>query len=1589
MTVAEYQSGVEQLERKLARIAELRAAIKAQRGEMNSADIAKFAFNDLRNQPADVTAVAPGPATVADAGLSRQRLGEEDYAAMTDPSLQPTMTGQPSHDVDEITAQVNRILARGQGGDVPAEATATRQVQTPEFESAMAPAQPNIGPVDKPVMESVDEAIKAGGAALAQSVTMGAITLSERDRKAIEDSPIAATIGSLIGDVPGVVGAIGAAKLTGVAFKKLAPTLIREWATGGEEVGRVLVNAAAREGLGGAYWSTLRQTVEETVGPEEERTWNERLTQLATDVGMFAAGGAAFEGIAAGVGRGRHTPSEPPSSAQPPLSRGESGRASTKEILETVSPVREAEAARAEAVGRPGPKSTEEALQPSPLTPLPEGEGKPLASAEQLQQLADKYPTVKRAKELGKHTPSEPPSSAQPPLSRGELPAAGESGGIEIAGESPEFKAKKFDYAAREVDGKATFGEVISDVDADGMVEFKPRKGKVQKVPAKELRDPMTVPRQRDNIEQVLEAAENQRRIAEETNLDSRLRGNDKSGDAGVSDIGKSKLAEQVEAVIDDAAPVGGPEVGTKVIRPVAQKVREVANKFEAEAKARITKRHKDAGGTAFDIGGATKLAAEELADYAIIGAAKIAKGAVEIAEFTRVMIEEYGERIKPFIEDIHKKAQEEFHGLRAKAVVDQHLEWFRQISVPQEFRPPRFERFKTIKQGIREGETGQKTRGAQLRHSLAEEELSDFTAEAWRAGAPVMTTKQGITLPVFGSQQQAVEVWNRAMAGAEKRYATMPKLSPARESAITQEARRRFIDEMVNMGVATRVKRGGVKLSPEIRRKGDLSLYIVLRNEMGPAKLKEALKGIPEGDTAARYMKMQEIAIGRGLIVPAVRGSGVHVPLDFASYNNFIDASEGIFGVNMGGTKRIDYIIRELDGKLSPEAASKIDYQAGPAERYVLWRYHDVAIQKMQWMADMSATAKRAIRGLSDEDGIKLTDVLEKLGSDDVDLSMQGLLARSEIRGITTDERILGAAVQVRKIYDEVLDQMNALRRERGQPEIPKREFYSPHSEEELSLIEQIMGKARHERGAGEDLPSFMVPNKPWVGFDLPRLIKEAEFPLERNQKKLLERYLNLAARDIFDTTIIQNNKAFIDYLRGLGRTKAADAIANWTAQSFAGTMHPLDNAIGMSRAVAEAMAKYRGALIRSAFPFNLAWTAIVQTSAVAPLVALYGPKNAMKGLARWISDADFRKEVGDQVYAYIIKSDKAGRISHQDFNRGMSRSVQLERSTFEKISDFGSIPSERVEQFLSGWAAATADARAAQLGLTGRKRIEYMSEAVAKVAGMFNREDVAGLVRSELYKTIFPFQSYVFEAMNVVREIAGATGSPPATVRQRLGQGLMFLGMVGAVNAIQTEAAGRRPWDISSLIPMYAALLDPDNPRKPIGPGQALLDAYAAAKKLYKSGDYDPLVKWALRYGTMAPAFVKGGEAIAGGTELARLYDGVMANIRDGKFDSKGKLLFPVTDTKDRIYSLLWGPWSTEGGREKAKDFNSAMIEFAPAESPVGKAAQTVTEALPIIGDAVEFRRSRKEDEAGIDITVRSTRRSSRRRSRPRGRY
>lgn len=100
----------------------------------------------------------------------------------------------------------------------------------------------------------------------------------------------------------------------------------------------------------------------------------------------------------------------------------------------------------------------------------------------------------------------------------------------------------------------------------------------------------------------------------------------------------------------------------------------------EGAVRDRIAKRTREAAGT---LSTGPTLAAEQLADYAQLGAIKIAKGAVKFAEWSKQMVDELGASIKPHLADIwlesrdvHKATQAEVReGPSVAAKVEPNVE--------------------------------------------------------------------------------------------------------------------------------------------------------------------------------------------------------------------------------------------------------------------------------------------------------------------------------------------------------------------------------------------------------------------------------------------------------------------------------------------------------------------------------------------------------------------------------------------------------------------------------------------------------------------------------------------------------------------------------------------------------------------------------------------------------------------------------------------------------------------------------------------------------------------------------------------------
>ena len=843
-----------------------------------------------------------------------------------------------------------------------------------------------------------------------------------------------------------------------------------------------------------------------------------------------------------------------------------------------------------------------------------------------------------------------------------------------------------------------------------------------------------------------------------------------------------------------------------------------------------------------------------EMADLAIIGAAKIARGTIKFTEWSAEMVREYGARIKPYLKQIYARSQKGVPRLKANAELDSFLDYFEDIQAPVGFRPPR------------------KPARAAIRERLREEGL--------------------------------------------------------RGKELTQAANAEFIVEVNRYGIALRKTKGGK-------------------------------------------------------VTPAIREAGTYVPEDFATYGKFKDAKAGIFG----GTKDATRFIQEIDGALSVEAKAKLPSQGGPAERYVLHRTRDIVKSKLTWTNAMKSRLATITKGTSKEQLQTANQVIEHISREGAYVDPAKLVTNPKISALTTDVKVVRLAQEGRKLYESLLRHQNEFRRLIGREEIPHRDYYTAHSIHETTIWERALGHNKTPKQAiGPGLPDYIKPNAAFNPRAMAREVGLPETVREMNLQTLLERYIETAGKDIYNTSIIQNNKAFIQQLESMGYKHAARGLENWTAEAFGGVKGAIDRAANLSPTIHKGMSRFRQGLIRSVFPLNFAWNTFVQTSSGVLTYARYGNRNSIRGLYDWFGSKKIRQEIRDNAYSAIIKSQRSGRISRQDINRGVGAAQRLSRGKLEKASDAANFFTEWVERHLTGWSVATAKRHGAAKGLKGKALWEYASDGGAKTQSMYNLEDLPGMLRSELIKTGGPFQTFSFEVFNTAREIAGKTGTPPATQAIRIKMLLRFLAGATAVNYIGQAAIGRKPWELSSFIPFYGAFIAPVSAAlrgedvsmtttrglpSPVGiaikGGQAvhkglLKPGMAATKELIRTGNanealeefmatgrWDKLRRFTIRY-------LSGFMGVPGGTQMNRVVDGLIAVSAGGMVDSAGKLMFPITDTKDKMRTFLAGPWASKGGQEywdkRGKELDLYIESLN--ENPL---LRDVVESLPVVSDVYKF--------------------------------
>jgi hypothetical protein len=158
------------------------------------------------------------------------------------------------------------------------------------------------------------------------------------------------------------------------------------------------------------------------------------------------------------------------------------------------------------------------------------------------------------------------------------------------------------------------------------------------------------------NIQDITHAADSIQKMTgqeEQTNNVIKIMDSIKNGKTATD----SEL-ETVRSFVSDAKKFIG-DLNTEKVAPktikdvrVRDKVVDHMNSAEEAARLRIQARRNRANSLPVDI----------FYDYTVIGASKIAKGTVKFADFSEQMIKEFGDEIKPYIQQVYNKAVETFN---------------------------------------------------------------------------------------------------------------------------------------------------------------------------------------------------------------------------------------------------------------------------------------------------------------------------------------------------------------------------------------------------------------------------------------------------------------------------------------------------------------------------------------------------------------------------------------------------------------------------------------------------------------------------------------------------------------------------------------------------------------------------------------------------------------------------------------------------------------------------------------------------------------------------------------------------------------
>jgi len=668
------------------------------------------------------------------------------------------------------------------------------------------------------------------------------------------------------------------------------------------------------------------------------------------------------------------------------------------------------------------------------------------------------------------------------------------------------------------------------------------------------------------------------------------------------------------------------------------------------------------------------------------------------------------------------------------------------------------------------------------------------------------------------------------------------------------------------------------------------------------------------------------------GKLAAAIRKSGFYVTKKFAEYPNFEDVKY-ISGYFMDTSR----MVQSIDG----------GFNGGALQRNVLWPTHS-AYKASQTYQD---TNKHIFQDLMKKYKMVGSSQNAKLRKTIFHLLQNPENEKVILKGFTDEERARARAFtkEVRKLYDERLNDQNLVRAKDGREPIGKIENYAQWTADR-GLWAKLMGKnvAPDEMFKETIMPDFIKPNATFNPRAQARTHGLEPYLKEDDIKSLYCDYVGTASKDIFYTGIIQNAKVHAAWLKASGYDSSSALVQDWIAEVYAGKTPAITAAAEKIIPKSVLMAGYmmRRNLTRSVFPLNFKWNTLIQTSSSALTIMRTGIRNTVMGL-EWFTNSKVREGIRANAYSHIIKSKRSGSVVYQDIGTQVEKNLALEGRLIDKVEHYANFLTNVVENNLTGLSIEAAYKDGLKRGYEegSRELWEFASEGGAKTQSMYNFQDQAGVLRNKVVGVVVPFQSFAFEVFNTSRELgliyipiphvkegkpgihlvkprAGAWQSIGANtvdgktlISKRLKMLAEWVAAMMVINAVADHYINRRPWQPSSFIPFYALVTHGFNAGSPWGgplPYQYMDEFKKGVDDVVKYEDFKELRQWFIRYHMIA------------GTQINRTLEGTELVIQGEDRDARGNLRYEIDtgDWTEVFKAISMGPYATQASEDYYKD-------------------------------------------------------------------